>query len=88
MLRNYLFIFGYGISYHFAGSEGVFYAREPYLNTGVTHTTRFIGLAAVGNDKKQVCSLLFLVILLLLGYVYIYILSMNSTELEMLDSHT
>ncbi|CAM6074129.1 unnamed protein product [Sphagnum tenellum] len=39
--------------YHFAGSEGVFYAREPYLNTGVTHTTRFIGLAAVGNDKKQ-----------------------------------
>ncbi|OAE21764.1 hypothetical protein AXG93_2550s1010 [Marchantia polymorpha subsp. ruderalis] len=39
--------------YHFAGTEGVFYAREPYLNPDADHCTRFIGLATVGNDKKQ-----------------------------------
>eukprot|EP00249_Psilotum_nudum_P020073 c27549_g1_i1 orf=3-1673(-) len=39
--------------YHVAGSEGVFFAREPYSNEGVLHVTRFIGLAAVGNDKRQ-----------------------------------
>ncbi|XP_073395911.1 zinc finger CCCH domain-containing protein 64 isoform X2 [Physcomitrium patens] len=39
--------------YHFAGSEGVFYAREPYINPDSTHVTRFIGVGAVGNDKKQ-----------------------------------
>jgi len=44
----------YATSYHFAGSEGVFYAREPYSSPDATHVTRFIGLGAVGNDKKQV----------------------------------
>jgi hypothetical protein len=44
----------YATSYHFAGSEGVFYAREPYVNPDATHVTRFIGLGAVGNDNKQV----------------------------------
>lgn len=44
----------YATSYHFAGSEGVFYAREPYSNPNAAHITRFIGLGAVGNDKKQV----------------------------------
>ncbi|KAL2613505.1 hypothetical protein R1flu_025197 [Riccia fluitans] len=39
--------------YHFAGTEGMFYAREPYLNPNGDHCTRFIGLGAVGNDKKQ-----------------------------------
>lgn len=32
----------------------MFYAREPYLNPVALHITRFIGLGAVGNDKKQV----------------------------------
>lgn len=39
--------------YHIAGSMGVFYAREPYLNAESTHVTRFIGLAQVGNKNKQ-----------------------------------
>ncbi|KAG0575645.1 hypothetical protein KC19_5G020000 [Ceratodon purpureus] len=39
--------------YHFSGSEGVFYAREPYVNPDATHVTRFIGLGAVGNENKQ-----------------------------------
>ncbi|XP_023645490.1 zinc finger CCCH domain-containing protein 64 [Capsella rubella] len=39
--------------YHIAGSMGVFYAREPYLNADSTHVTRFIGLAQVGNKNKQ-----------------------------------
>jgi hypothetical protein len=43
--------------YHIAGSMGVFYAREPYLNAESTHVTRFIGLAQVGNKNKQVCSI-------------------------------
>ncbi|MCO5571469.1 hypothetical protein L7F22_025209 [Adiantum nelumboides] len=39
--------------YHIAGSEGCFYARDPYHNESVSHVTRFVGLAAVGNVKKQ-----------------------------------
>ncbi|KAI7724501.1 hypothetical protein M8C21_028982 [Ambrosia artemisiifolia] len=39
--------------YHVAGSKGVFYAREPYMNADAAHVTRFIGLAAVGNASKQ-----------------------------------
>ncbi|EKX45758.1 hypothetical protein GUITHDRAFT_138633 [Guillardia theta CCMP2712] len=47
--------------YHFAGSEGIFYERAPYVNSSpsdregaVKHITRFLGIARVGNpDKKQ-----------------------------------
>ncbi|CAM8987550.1 unnamed protein product [Rhodiola kirilowii] len=39
--------------YHIAGTMGVFYAREPYYNIGVSHVTRFLGLAPVGNKDKQ-----------------------------------
>uniref|UniRef100_A0A0D9XCZ1 C3H1-type domain-containing protein n=1 Tax=Leersia perrieri TaxID=77586 RepID=A0A0D9XCZ1_9ORYZ len=39
--------------YHIAGSKGVFYAREPYVNDSAAHVTRFIGLANVGNKEKQ-----------------------------------
>lgn len=43
--------------YHFAGM-GVHYERQPYRNHRVLlepaqHTTRFIGLAPIANDKKQ-----------------------------------
>ncbi|CAI5451940.1 unnamed protein product [Caenorhabditis angaria] len=43
--------------YHFAGM-GVHYERQPYRNHRVLleparHTTRFIGLATVGNTEKQ-----------------------------------
>ncbi|WKY09419.1 hypothetical protein Q1695_002076 [Nippostrongylus brasiliensis] len=43
--------------YHFAG-KGVHYERQPYRNHRVLlepaqHTTRFIGLAPIDNDKKQ-----------------------------------
>ncbi|KAL3829987.1 hypothetical protein ACJIZ3_018789 [Penstemon smallii] len=40
-------------SYHIAGTIGVYYAREPYINVGAVHVTRFIGLAQVGNKDKQ-----------------------------------
>jgi hypothetical protein len=46
------------VRYHIAGSEGIFYSREPYTNHGASHVTRFLGLAAVGNDKKEVRSYL------------------------------
>ncbi|GJR30074.1 zinc finger CCCH domain-containing protein 64 [Tanacetum coccineum] len=39
--------------YHIAGTKGVFYAREPYMNADGLHVTRFLGLAAVGNASKQ-----------------------------------
>ncbi|XP_068652264.1 zinc finger CCCH domain-containing protein 64 isoform X2 [Aristolochia californica] len=39
--------------YHFAGAKGVFYARDPYINEGAVHVTRFLGLAPVGNKDKQ-----------------------------------
>lgn len=39
--------------YHFAGTKGVFYAREPYSNVDAVHVTRFFGLAMVGNKDKQ-----------------------------------
>ncbi|KAI5067227.1 hypothetical protein GOP47_0017755 [Adiantum capillus-veneris] len=39
--------------YHIAGTEGFFYARDPYCNENALHVTRFVGLAAVGNAKKQ-----------------------------------
>ncbi|KAL9224253.1 hypothetical protein vseg_000310 [Gypsophila vaccaria] len=39
--------------YHIAGSKGVFYAREPYVNEDAVHVTRFFGLAPVGNKDKQ-----------------------------------
>ncbi|CAI0387273.1 unnamed protein product [Linum tenue] len=39
--------------YHIAGTKDIFYAREPYSNTDAVHVTRFLGLASVGNPKKQ-----------------------------------
>ncbi|KAF9615113.1 hypothetical protein IFM89_021684 [Coptis chinensis] len=39
--------------YHVAGTKGVYYAREPYLNNEAVHVTRFLGLAPVGNKDKQ-----------------------------------
>ncbi|KAJ1289440.1 hypothetical protein BS78_02G164100 [Paspalum vaginatum] len=39
--------------YHIAGTKGVFYSREPYVNDSSAHVTRFIGLANVGNKEKQ-----------------------------------
>ncbi|WOL03010.1 zinc finger CCCH domain-containing protein 59 isoform X3 [Canna indica] len=39
--------------YHFAGTKGVFYEREPYSNDDSVHVTRFLGLAVVGNKNKQ-----------------------------------
>ncbi|XP_078438786.1 cwfJ-like family protein / zinc finger (CCCH-type) family protein [Wolffia australiana] len=39
--------------YHFAGTNSIFYAREPFLNDIARHVTRFVGLAAVGNKNKQ-----------------------------------
>ncbi|KAJ0971349.1 hypothetical protein J5N97_019308 [Dioscorea zingiberensis] len=39
--------------YHIAGTKGIFYTREPYINRDAVHVTRFIGLAAVGNKEKQ-----------------------------------
>ncbi|RLN33556.1 zinc finger CCCH domain-containing protein 59 [Panicum miliaceum] len=39
--------------YHIAGTKGVFYSREPYVNDSAAHVTRFIGLANVGNKEKQ-----------------------------------
>lgn len=41
-------------SYHIAGTAGVYYDREPYDNIDVSHVTRFIALASVGNKEKQV----------------------------------
>ncbi|GFU28835.1 CWF19-like protein 1 [Nephila pilipes] len=43
--------------YHFSGLSGVYYERLPYRNHQVLqelpmHTTRFIGLATVDNDKQ------------------------------------
>lgn len=42
--------------YHFSGLEGIYYERPPYRNTingdfGIA--TRFIGMARVGNPKKE-----------------------------------
>ncbi|KAL9149687.1 hypothetical protein ABFS82_12G122300 [Erythranthe guttata] len=39
--------------YHIAGTIGVYYDREPYVNDGASHVTRFIALAKVGNKEKQ-----------------------------------
>uniref|UniRef100_A0A7N0UTD5 C3H1-type domain-containing protein n=1 Tax=Kalanchoe fedtschenkoi TaxID=63787 RepID=A0A7N0UTD5_KALFE len=39
--------------YHVAGTMGVFYAREPYINVDSSHVTRFLGLAPVRNKDKQ-----------------------------------
>eukprot|EP00290_Baffinella_frigidus_P056936 CAMPEP_0180368684 /NCGR_PEP_ID=MMETSP0989-20121125/17747_1 /TAXON_ID=697907 /ORGANISM="non described non described, Strain CCMP2293" /LENGTH=287 /DNA_ID=CAMNT_0022363317 /DNA_START=31 /DNA_END=890 /DNA_ORIENTATION=- len=46
--------------YHFAGTQGVFFERPPYLNPpanfnpGTTkHVTRFFGMAPVGNQDKK-----------------------------------
>ncbi|KAL6599316.1 hypothetical protein ACP70R_045810 [Stipagrostis hirtigluma subsp. patula] len=39
--------------YHVAGTKGVFYSREPYVNDSAAHVTRFIGLANVGNKERQ-----------------------------------
>ncbi|KAL8498124.1 hypothetical protein ACS0TY_021451 [Phlomoides rotata] len=39
--------------YHIAGTGGVYYDREPYANIDVSHVTRFIALASVGNKEKQ-----------------------------------
>lgn len=32
----------------------VYFDREPYANADALHTTRFLGLAPVGNKNKQV----------------------------------
>ena len=45
--------------YHIAGTKGVFYSREPYVNDSAAHDTRFIGLANVGNKEKQVFIILY-----------------------------
>lgn len=42
------------VRYHIAGTKGMFYAREPYVNIDAVHVTRFLGLAPVGNPDKQV----------------------------------
>ncbi|KAL3623646.1 hypothetical protein CASFOL_032462 [Castilleja foliolosa] len=39
--------------YHIAGTNGVYYDREPYSNVGAVHVTRFLALAGVGNKDKQ-----------------------------------
>lgn len=45
--------------YHFSSSPDLFYEREPFFHTpkedapGEYHTTRFLSLAAFGNEKKQ-----------------------------------
>ncbi|CAN1799228.1 Zinc finger CCCH domain-containing protein 64 [Linum perenne] len=39
--------------YHIVGTKDVFYAREAYANPDAMHVTRFLGLASVGNPKKQ-----------------------------------
>ncbi|ESP05130.1 hypothetical protein LOTGIDRAFT_227825 [Lottia gigantea] len=54
--------------YHFAGLEGVFYERQPYRNHQVLiesarHTTRFIGLAKVGNKEKKKVNVLLIIML-------------------------
>ena len=45
--------------YHIAGTKGVFYSREPYVNDSAAHVTRFIGLANVGNKETQVFIILY-----------------------------
>ena len=42
------------IRYHIAGTEPYFFTRDPYLNEDSMLVTRFVGLAGVGNEKKQV----------------------------------
>ena len=49
------FLYLFVVSYHIAGTGGVYYSREPYSNVDAVHVTRFIGLASVGNREKQVC---------------------------------
>ncbi|XP_075474588.1 LOW QUALITY PROTEIN: zinc finger CCCH domain-containing protein 64 [Primulina tabacum] len=39
--------------YHIAGTVGVYYDREPYVNVGAVHVTRFLALGSVGNKNKQ-----------------------------------
>jgi len=42
--------------YHIAGTQNMFYARLPYINSdrgAGTHVTRFISIGAVGNQDKQ-----------------------------------
>jgi len=52
--------FFWGVSYHIAGTKGIYYAREPYSNVDAVHVTRFIGLASVGNRDKQVWPFVFI----------------------------
>ncbi|KAL6974538.1 hypothetical protein U1Q18_028723 [Sarracenia purpurea var. burkii] len=54
--------------YHVAGTKGVFYAREPYVNIDAVHVTRFLGLAPVGNKDKQHLRFCVLVIFRHLGF--------------------
>jgi hypothetical protein len=43
--------------YHFAVSERQYYEREPYQTDATDrHVTRFIGLAAFGNQEKMQAS--------------------------------
>ena len=44
--------------YHFAGTQGAYYERQPYrnhrvINEASRHVTRFIGMARVGNPAKK-----------------------------------
>jgi len=69
------------VSYHIAGTKGIYYAREPYTNVDAVHITRFIGLASVGNRDKQV----FLFVFIVLSILFIIYLSEN---LELVDTLT
>ena len=51
--------------YHYAGTQGVFYERQPYRNhvtlkEPAKHVTRFLGLANVANKTKEKVKLLLL----------------------------
>eukprot|EP00667_Euglena_gracilis_P008726 EG_transcript_8852 len=39
--------------YHFAGSEGLFFARAPYRNTDASHVTRFYGLTHLSDASEK-----------------------------------
>eukprot|EP01012_Entosiphon_sulcatum_P011400 TRINITY_DN16915_c0_g1_i1.p1 TRINITY_DN16915_c0_g1~~TRINITY_DN16915_c0_g1_i1.p1 ORF type:complete len:527 (+),score=65.35 TRINITY_DN16915_c0_g1_i1:22-1581(+) len=39
--------------YHFAATEGIFYARVPYKNVDALHSTRFIGLSSINGSTEK-----------------------------------
>jgi len=67
---SYFLMVIFGVSYHIAGTKGIYYAREPYTNVDAVHITRFIGLASVGNRNKQVCLLVLLFFFLYFVYLF------------------